>query len=158
MSCSIKPFVHSAVTQKQPKLVSLKRDLPTKEPHGFYTLTAYLCSSPETSSPVLSLSVHPPVWCIWSLCTLLSKGVAVHGLLSWTPTKAPPAPQCASPPAASCLHRCAPQLKCELMGCSMTCAPFSWALSEGFEMVWVMSFCTAFCTLSVLRMMTFSFP
>lgn len=54
--------------------------------------------------------------------------------------------------------RCVPQHKCELMGCSLTCAPFSWALSEGCEMVGVTSFCTAFCTLSVLRMMTFSFP
>lgn len=62
MSCSIKPFFHSAVTQEQPKLVSLKRDSPNQGtpwllcPHSLLVHKSF--SSPENSSPLVSLHMR----------------------------------------------------------------------------------------------------
>lgn len=52
MFCSIKPFIHCTVTQKQPELVPPRRT-PTKEPLGFYSLKSLLLGL------FLSVSIHP---------------------------------------------------------------------------------------------------
>lgn len=60
---SIKQFIHSAATQKQPELVPLRRDPEQRNTWGCYTLTVQLSVlPPDPSDPDLFLSVWSPGW------------------------------------------------------------------------------------------------
>lgn len=105
MFCSIKPFIHCTVTQKQPELVPPRRT-PTKEPLGFYSLKSLLLGL------FLSVSIHPTavfsfliqkisnsqfrlslslfIVCLAQVSpwrSLLPQRLAVHSLLSLAPTQ-----------------------------------------------------------------------
>lgn len=62
MSCSIKQFIHNAVTRKQPQLVPLRRD-PQKRTPGLLYLSLRALKSPSSSEFLLrlcpSVSIYP---------------------------------------------------------------------------------------------------
>lgn len=110
MSRSIQPLTHGGVTQKQLKLVPLRR-IPKQGTPGLFTpsqsprsllflLSLWLlppCSLCPSTSLAHSLyllcylavfpSVHSPGWCYPPPHPLLSQRLAVHGLPSQAPTQ-----------------------------------------------------------------------
>lgn len=64
MSCSIKPFIHDTVTQKQLKLLPPRRDPDQRNPRALIPSQSKHAKvstlPPEPSAPAVSLSVHSP--------------------------------------------------------------------------------------------------
>lgn len=80
---SIKQFIHSRVTQKEPDLVAPRKDSQQRKKIkslGFYTLTVFPHASltlPPESLVLAPLCVHPPCWNHKSSSPSLSKRLAI---------------------------------------------------------------------------------